>query len=284
MFKIRVFLRLKRNQILYSKCGNRYSFSSVRQISSLTKVLQTSEHQTEDTPESDSSESDDESLKDLTDFRLQILKAGLDFVPEHGWSKQSIALGAQSLGLSSSSHTLIEDGGADLVHYFNFLCNEKLEDYLKEKYSSNKEKLDIHHYIEDALAYRLKMIIPYVSKWPEAMALMVSPFQFPTDSKNLLDLVDRIWYLSGDRSLDLTWYTKRGSLALAYRLCELSLLQDKSPEYSDTFEFLQRRVENIVDASGFIDNVANSTKCLPELASGALITARNIFGLNQWFR
>ncbi|GBM09813.1 Ubiquinone biosynthesis protein COQ9, mitochondrial [Araneus ventricosus] len=280
---VSVFSKIIRDKILYRKCANQYSISSIRQVASLTKVLQTSKHQTEVASDSDSSDSDDEKSEDLTDFRLQILKAGLDFVPQHGWSKQSIALGAQSLGLSSSSHTLIEDGSADLVHYFNFLCNEKLEDYLKEKYSSNKEKVNIQHYIEDALTHRLNMIIPYVSKWPEAMALMVSPLQFPTDSKNLLDLVDRVWYLSGDRSLDLTWYSKRVSLALAYRMCELSLLQDKSPEYSDTFEFLQRRVENIVNASEFIDNVANSTKHLPDLASGALITARNILGLNQWF-
>ncbi|CAL1275348.1 unnamed protein product [Larinioides sclopetarius] len=280
-WRLSVSVFSKIDKTLYRKCLNQYSFSSIRQVTSLTKVLQTPEHQTEVASDSDS---DDEKAEDLTDFRLQILKAGLDFVPDHGWSKQSIALGAQSLGLSSSSHSLIEDGGADLVHYFNFLCNEKLEDYLKEKYSSNKEKVDIQHYIEDALTYRLKMIIPYVSKWPEAMAMMVSPLQFPTNSKNLLDLVDKIWYLSGDRSLDLTWYSKRVSLALAYRMCELSLLQDKSPEYSDTFEFLQRRVDNIVNASEFIDDVANSVKHLPDLASGALITVRNILGLNQRFR
>ncbi|CAL1275347.1 unnamed protein product [Larinioides sclopetarius] len=136
-WRLSVSVFSKIDKTLYRKCLNQYSFSSIRQVTSLTKVLQTPEHQTEVASDSDS---DDEKAEDLTDFRLQILKAGLDFVPDHGWSKQSIALGAQSLGLSSSSHSLIEDGGADLVHYFNFLCNEKLEDYLKEKYSSNKEK------------------------------------------------------------------------------------------------------------------------------------------------
>ncbi|GFV89778.1 ubiquinone biosynthesis protein COQ9, mitochondrial [Trichonephila clavipes] len=267
---------------LYGAQGSHLYVPSVRTCASLAKNLDAAEPYVE--TDSDSDAEEQQKLADLTDVKLQILKAGLDFVPEHGWSKQSIALGAQSLGLSSSSHTLIQDGGADLVHYFNILCNEKLESYLKEQYSENKTKIHIQNYIEDALENRLKMIIPFVSRWPEAMALTISPLQIPTDSKNLLDLVDMIWSLSGDKSLNLTWYSKRLSLAAIYRMCELSLLQDKSPDYIDTFDFLHRRVEDVMKTSKFIDGVADSTKHLPDVSTGALITARNILGLNRWFR
>nr|AII97492.1 BLTX86 [Nephila pilipes] len=270
--------KIMRNRSMHLIHRNHHYFSSVRTFASLTKNLGVAEPYVQTDSDSDSEE---QQLNDLTDIKLQILKAGLDFVPEHGWSKQSIALGAQSLGLSSSSHTLIEDGSADLVHYFNILCNEKLESYLNEQYSENKVKIGIQNYIEDASENRLKMIVPFVSKWPEAMALLISPLQVPTDSKNLLDLVDMIWSLSGDKSLDLTWYSKRLSVAAIYRMCELSLVQDKSPEYTDTFNFLHRRVENVMDASKFIDNVATSTKYLPDFSAGALITARNILGMNQ---
>lgn len=278
---ILVLSKITRNRSLHVKCRNHLYLPSLRTFASLTKNLGAAESYAETDSDSDAEE---QKLNDLTDVKLQILKAGLDFVPEHGWSKQSIALGAQSLGLSSSSHTLIEDGGVDLVHYFNILCNEKLESYLKEQYSENKTKIDIQNYIEDALENRLRMIIPFVSKWPEAMALMISPLQVPTDSKNLLDLVDIIWSLSGDTSLSLTWYSKRLSLAAVYRMCELSLVQDKSSEYIDTFDFLHRRVENIMNVSKCIDNTADSTKHLPDFSVGALITARNVLGLNRWLR
>lgn len=46
--------------------------------------------------------------------------------------------GAKSAGLSLAAHTLIQGGGTELVHYFNFSCNTKLEEYLKE--TSAKEK------------------------------------------------------------------------------------------------------------------------------------------------
>ncbi|GIX70861.1 ubiquinone biosynthesis protein COQ9, mitochondrial [Caerostris darwini] len=252
-----IFNRLSSERALYRKLSNPQLYS-ICNYASFTKILQTLEPQAETSSSSDSSDSDSENEKNsnLMNVKLQILNAALDFVPEHGWSKQSIAFGAQSLGLSSSSHTLIQDGGAELVHYFNFLCNEKLEIYLKRHYCS--KKIDIETYMEDALTSRLKMVIPYVSKWPEAMALMVTPLQLSTDFKNLLDLVDMIWYQSGDKSLDLTWY--------------------------NTFEFLQRRVKNVIHVSELGNNIASSSEQLPNVATGALITARNILGINRWFR
>ncbi|KAG8193939.1 hypothetical protein JTE90_011490 [Oedothorax gibbosus] len=256
--------------------------TALRTFSSVSKINQ---NLAETKPQFDpGSDSEHEESNDIGDLKLQILEAGLNFVPEHGWTKKSIALGANSLGLSTASHSLVEDGGADLVHYFNFLCKEKLELHLRQRQSSNETKPNAQNYVEDALVYRLQMVVPYAASWPEALALMVLPNQIPTDLKNLLELVDTIWCHSGDQSLNLSWYSKRLSLALAYRACELTLTQDKSEDFAETFCFLQRRVEDVMETNKIIHRVAETTKDLPKLSSGALITVRNLLGVNKWLR
>lgn len=56
----------------------------------------------------------------------------------------------------------------------------------------------------DALEHRLRMIIPYLSKWPEAMAIMALPTQVTVHTRNVLDLVDSIWHFYGDTSTDVS--------------------------------------------------------------------------------
>lgn len=44
-------------------------------------------------PNDSDSDAENQSSNDVTDLKLKILEAGLNFVPEHGWNKKSIALG-----------------------------------------------------------------------------------------------------------------------------------------------------------------------------------------------
>lgn len=53
----------------------------------------------------------------------------------------------------------------------------------------------------------------------------------------------------------MSWYSKRIALAVAYKTSELSMIQDKSEGFSDTFEFLQKRVEDVVKTESLIHSV-----------------------------
>ena len=50
----------------------------------------------------------------------------------------------------------------------------------------------------------------------QAMALKAYPPVAPTALENLSLMVDDIWYMAGDKSTDINWYTKRGVLAAIY--------------------------------------------------------------------
>jgi ubiquinone biosynthesis protein COQ9 len=79
----------------------------------------------------------------------------------------------------------------------------------------------------------------------QALALIAQPSNLPTAISELSSLSDEIWFLSGDTSVDTSWYTKRASLSTIYAATELFMTTDKSPEYKDTREFLDRRLEDV---------------------------------------
>lgn len=60
----------------------------------------------------------------------------------------------------------------------------------------------------------------------------------------LASLSDEIWYLSGDVSVDMSWYTKRASLSTIYAATELFMTTDKSKGFTETRQFLDRRFED----------------------------------------
>ena len=57
---------------------------------------------------------------------------------------------------------------------------------------------------------------------------------------------DTIWTALGDTSRDLNWYTKRASLSAVYAATLLFWLGDDTPGQKATWDFLDRRIENVM--------------------------------------
>lgn len=69
-----------------------------------------------------------------------ILEKALEFVPTKGWTVDALSSGAEAVGYPGITHGLFPNGGADLVHYFNVKCNQKLLDQMKTV-SSNSHNI-----------------------------------------------------------------------------------------------------------------------------------------------
>ena len=76
------------------------------------------------------------------------------------------------------------------------------------------------------------------------MALGLQPSNVSTTLSQLASISDEIWKHSGDQSTDINWYTKRALLTNIYVLTETFMLQDKSPNFDETWQFLDNRLEN----------------------------------------
>ncbi|XP_018579611.1 ubiquinone biosynthesis protein COQ9, mitochondrial isoform X2 [Anoplophora glabripennis] len=218
------------------------------------------------------------------DIKNKILAASLPFVTELGWSKEAITAGAKSVGYPGITHGMFSRGGADLVQYFQSSSNLKLVELLKQFQNGQQEKpLPPGEFAEKAIQARIKMIVPYLSKWPQAIAIMTLPPNVPSALATLLTMVDDICYYAGDRSVDFNWYIRRIGIAAVYKATELYIIQDKSENFEETWTFLNRRLEEAVQLHDILIKSDVKSHTAKETAQAVFVTARNILGLN-WNR
>ena len=81
---------------------------------------------------------------------------------------------------------------------------------------------------------------------------MATPSSIPASLKELAALSDEIFYLSGDVSVDSSWYTKRASLSSIYAASDLFMTTDQSTEFKDTREFMERRFRDVQVLGGAV--------------------------------
>ncbi|KAJ8248836.1 hypothetical protein GJAV_G00228260 [Gymnothorax javanicus] len=244
----------------------------------------------QEAPEADQSCSDqdgEESDAYETEEELQarILSAALEFVPLHGWTVEAIADAAQTLGLSSAAAGMFTNGAGDLVLHFISQSNTQLAKMLAEHHSQvqqgQEEPKDTAEFLRYAVEARLRMLIPYVDSWPQAMSILLLPHNIPYSLKHLSTLIDDIWYYAGDRSTDMNWYTRRAALTGVYNTTELVMLQDSSPDFQDTWLFLDRRIQDIINMADTAQQVQATGEAVVQGIMGAAVTLSNIAGMNQ---
>ena len=61
---------------------------------------------------------------------------------------------------------------------------------------------------------------------------------------------DTIWTALGDASRDFNWYSKRATLSAVYSSALLYWLGDATPAHTATREFVQRRIDNVMQVRG----------------------------------
>ncbi|XP_020559886.1 ubiquinone biosynthesis protein COQ9, mitochondrial isoform X1 [Oryzias latipes] len=265
------------------------------------------------------SEYQDEEYESEEQLQARILTAALEFVPLHGWSMEAIAAGAESLGLSSASTGMFINGSGELVLHFIADCNTKLTEILAEQHNQvqlgQAEKKKTSEFLRDAVETRLRMYIPYIETWPQAMSILLLPHNIPDSLKHLSNLVDDIWYYAGDRSTDVSgsrhppspsssphtflspfhhhshtvrpatsqmnWYTKRAVLTGIYNTTELVMVQDSSPDFQDTWAFLDNRIQDVVNMATTAKQVQSTGEAVVQGLMGAAVTLKNLAGLNQ---
>ncbi|XP_020368998.1 ubiquinone biosynthesis protein COQ9, mitochondrial isoform X2 [Rhincodon typus] len=218
-------------------------------------------------------------------LRQQLLSAAMEFVPMYGWSVEAIAEGAKVLDLSPALTGMFRHGPGELVLHFVSQCNKQLSEQLSEQHQQvqlgHQEAKQLDRFLKDAVEARLRMLIPYIDSWPQAMSILLLPQNIAESLRNLTEMVDEIWYYAGDRSTDSSWYTKRAALAGIYNTTELVLLQDSSPDYEDTWNFLENRVHDATNMAHSAKQVELTSRALFQGLRGAAVTLKNLSGIGQ---
>lgn len=177
------------------------------------------------------------------ELQQRLLDAALGHVKSKGWSHAALVAAARDLGLSPAATGVLPRREGQLVEHFMQQCNANMEKELAER----REELmaqRLSQRVTHAVKFRLQQYVPVLDSWPQALAIAASPSNFPHSAKLLAQTVDSIWYAVGDQSTDMSWYTKRATLAAIYLSTELYMLTDPSPNFSDTWDALERRLHD----------------------------------------
>ncbi|CAH7080155.1 ubiquinone biosynthesis protein COQ9, mitochondrial [Phodopus roborovskii] len=233
----------------------------------------------------DQSGEEEEDYESEEQLQHRILTAALEFVPAHGWTTEAIAEGAQSLGLSSAAASMFGSDGSELILHFVTQCNARLTHVLEEEQKlvqlGQAEKRKTDQFLRDAVETRLRMLIPYIEHWPRALSILLLPHNIPPSLSLLTSMVDDMWHYAGDQSTDFNWYTRRAVLAGIYNTTELVMMQDSSPDFEDTWRFLENRINDAMNMGHTAKQVKSTGEALVQGLMGAAVTLKNLTGLNQ---
>ncbi|KAI8929057.1 COQ9-domain-containing protein [Entophlyctis helioformis] len=183
--------------------------------------------------------------RSTTTPQAHILEAALCHVPALGWTQEALSAGAKDHGYVDITHGLFPRGPVELVEYFIQSRTRLIAPTLADE-GIDLSQMGVTARVRAASIARLRMTQPYINKWPQAAALLAQPQNLANTTRDLGALVDEIWYLAGDRSVDLNWYSKRMLLAGVYTSSEMFMTTDKSAGFDATYKFLDRRLKDVV--------------------------------------
>ena len=176
------------------------------------------------------------SVPERSPERDEALKAILDLVPEHGWSVSSLR---RALPPPDLLELLFPGGTADMIEAHADLADREM---LAEAAAADMTGLGLTARVRAVFALRLARQRPHREAIRRALAVLALPQHNALSARILARTTDSIWFAAGDRSADVSWYTKRAILAAIYATTLLYWLRDYGENDTDTLAFLDRRL------------------------------------------
>lgn len=174
--------------------------------------------------------------------KARILQAALPHVAFDGWSAATLAAAITDSGVAPGlAQALFPRGGIDLAVAYHRAGDAAMAEALAERDLSGLRFRD-----RVALAIRLRLELADKEAVRRGSTLFALP-QHAAEGANLLwGTADAIWTALGDTSRDVNWYSKRASLSAVHAATVLYWLGDTSDDHTATWEFLDRRIDNIL--------------------------------------
>ena len=174
--------------------------------------------------------------------KARILQAALPHVAFDGWSAATLVAAMTDSGVAPGlAQALFPRGGIDLAVAYHRAGDAAMAEALAERDLSGLRFRD-----RVALAIRLRLELADKEAVRRGSTLFALP-QHAAEGANLLwGTADAIWTALGDSSRDVNWYSKRASLSAVHAATVLYWLGDTSDDHTATWEFLDRRIDNIL--------------------------------------
>ncbi|MEM6635924.1 MAG: COQ9 family protein [Pseudomonadota bacterium] len=173
----------------------------------------------------------------------QLLEAITPHVPFDGWSETSFRAAVTDAGIDmSAARAACPRGAVNLALAFHRQGDAEMERRLVAKEFGEERFRD-----KVIFAIRTRLDLIEDRELVRRGATLFSLPPYAADGATAIwGTADLILRSLGDQSDDLNWYTKRATLAGVYSATVLYWLGDDSPDQQRTWDFLDRRIEGVM--------------------------------------
>ncbi|TGD44709.1 COQ9 family protein [Pseudotabrizicola sediminis] len=173
----------------------------------------------------------------------RVLDAALLHVPFDGWSETTLRAAIADTGVHEAlARSLFPRGGVDLA-----LAYHRRGDALMRARLAATDLASLRYRDRIAAAVRQRLeLVEDKEAVRRGSTLFALPIYTADGARAIWGTSDAIWDALGDTSRDINWYTKRATLAAVYSSTVLFWLGDDTPGHQATWDFLDRRIENVM--------------------------------------
>lgn len=193
-----------------------------------------------------------------------LLDAALPHVVFDGWSEATFRAAIADSGLEPAlARAVCPRGAVDLALAMHRRGDWAMVDRLR---AADLSALRFRDRIAAAVRFRLEAIDDKEAV-RRASSLFALPQHTAEGARAIWETCDLIWRTLGDTSDDVNWYTKRMTLSGVYGSTLLYWLGDDSPGHIRTWEFLDRRVDDVMQFEKVKAQVQGNPLLKPLLAA-----------------
>lgn len=194
-----------------------------------------------------------------------LVAAALPHVAFDGWSAQVFDAAVAEVGMApDAARALCPRGAVDLAIGFHQMGDAAMADAMAE---ADLSALRYRDKVAFAIRARLKAV-PDKEAVRRGTALFALPHLAADGARLIWGTADRIWTALGDTSDDVNWYTKRATLSAVYASVVLYWLGDNSPDGQATRDFIDRRIDDVMQIEKAKARIRNAPLLKP--LTGAL--------------
>ena len=172
-----------------------------------------------------------------------IIAASLVHVPFDGWTNEALCAGAAEAGFSADDVARLFPGGAvDAVVMHSALADAAMI----EAFEAMADRPDrVHLMIREMILIRLDQAAAHKEAVRRGLTLLAVPANALASARALYATVDAMWRAAGQRDTDISFYTKRATLAAVYSATLLAWIADSSGDRTVIEGFLDRRLQDV---------------------------------------
>lgn len=161
-----------------------------------------------------------------------------------GWSQAALAAAAKAQGVDPAVAAIAFPGGAmDMIDGWIASIDAAMAARFADGSLGN---MPIRQRIRALVGFRIEAVAGQREALRRALAVMAMPQNGPRALKLGWRSADAMWRLAGDTATDYNHYTKRATLGALYAATLAVLVDDKSEGLTETWAFLDRRIEGVM--------------------------------------